>query len=398
MIIEIVSLALMIVSYLVFIVFKSDLVMSAAVAADYCGQVCARFSNAAEPEQNLCGPSGSQCTAGLCTNLYWANDEGGVRGLMNSEVEGDLTEAEMADPLTCFTAQQVLGLPPTIRGIRDVGNTCYLNTALQLLIHLRPVREILAATEGTSPFLDMFRGLMANVDSGNAALDVSSVGIRDALNANGFAGFERGVLGDSSEAIAAIINMIDTTEEPRFSSLFGIDYNVVRRCETCGVERSRVDGPSLLFEVRLNPADDSNDQVNLGDLLHQSLHQVEHIDAICPHEPCSGGSVVYRSETRVNATGEILMISLGRVRYDGSRINTPVTFPTTLEHALLSRNYRLVGVSNHVGPDARRGHYFANLMHEGTWFRIDNLAVTPLPFPGQSITSTEAALLIYERI
>lgn len=389
----------MIVSYIFLVIIKVDLLMSAAVAADLCGQVCSRFSHATDPEQNLCGPSGSQCASGLCTNLYWANDESGQRGLMNSEVEGDLTEAEMADPLTCFSAQQVLGIPPTIRGIRDVENTCYLNTALQLLIHLRPVREILAATEGSSPFLDMFRSLMANIDSGNAALDVTSIGIRDTLNANGFAGFGRGVLGDSSEAFAALINMIDTqfADTAPLSPLFGLNYNIVRRCESCAIERARVDGPEMLLQARLSPEENTH-AITLGQLLDQSIHQVELVESRCDEGECSGASAVFRTETRVNVTGDIFMISLGRVRPDGSRINTPVTFPTTLDHALLSRNYRLVGVANHAGRDARRGHYFANLMHEGTWYRIDNLAVTPLPFPGQSITSTEATLLIYERI
>ena len=393
----------MIVKYLVSIfllrteVSKSSVIAPSSTVTDYCGQVCLRFSNATDPAQNLCGPSGSQCTNGLCTNLFLVTDEGGERGLINSEVEADLTDAEMAEPLTCFQAQQVLGSPRTIRGILDVENTCYINTALQLLFHMGPFRSFLASAAPT-PFVQTVSRLMLDVDSGDEALEVSSLGIRDELQAHGYAGFETGALGDASEAITALINLLDAQEmgpSRTLASRFGIMNNVSMQCETCASERVRFHGPDLLLQARLVGQPSA---ISLAELLDESLHHVEQIDAHCDEGACVGLPRDLRTETRVVPFGDVLMISIGRVGNHGSRINTAVTFPTTLAHALLSHNYRLVGVANHNGRVAVGGHYYAELLHEGTWYRLDDLAVNPLPNPGATITSVDATLLIYERI
>ena len=375
-------------------------------STDYCPRVCDHYSVAFNPSLgfDLCGPSGSTCVSGVCTNLFWADlPDGPGRGLLNSEMETDLTAEEMSDPLTCAQAQNDLGIVP-IRGIRDTQNTCYLNTALQILFHVPSIREyILGFLPSGNPFLNDFATLMRGVDSGNPSLDLTSIRIRDALQASGYSGFAPGVLGDVSEAITALVDMLDTSINPggrlnitrSLVSHFAIINRVEQTCDSCGANSRRSEGPDMLLQARLVPGIDHN--VTLATLLNASLSQDEYVDMRC--SSCSNRILAHRV-TRTVPSGEILMIQIGRAAADGSRINTPIVYPTILIHPLLASQYRLVGVAHHEGPRANDGHYHAEVLHGNTrWFETDDLRIVPSSSNGgDERVSRSATMLVYERI
>ena len=377
---------------------------------DPCSEVCRLYSVAHNPAIgfDLCGPSGSRCVSGLCTHLYWADleDGSGGRGLLNSEMETDLTPEEMSDPLTCSGARELIGPPvQNIRGIRDSENTCYLNTALQLLFRTRAVGQFLSTSlpRGDLPphsqFLRHFLRLRDGVASGDASLDLTSIDVRNDLSSMGFSGFDRGVLGDASEAITGLVNLLDVSVQAvsganvtrSLASYFAVNSHMSRRCGDCGNEVARMLEPELMHTVRLVPGTAA---AHLGELLEHSIRQTENVQVRC--SSCQGQFSTMT--TRVVPSGEVFMILIGRSAMDGSRINTAVTIPSVLDYDFLPSQYRLIGIANHQGRTANDGHYYAELSHEGSWVRIDNMAVTEIPTPGSTIASTSATVLIYERI
>jgi len=78
---------------------------SSPLPVDYCTEVCRLYTRATYPSIgfDLCGPFGSSCVSGVCTNLYWIN-----QGLISSEIETDLTREEMSNPLRCDSAEHLV--------------------------------------------------------------------------------------------------------------------------------------------------------------------------------------------------------------------------------------------------------------------------------------------------
>ncbi len=90
----------------------SDSTPSSYIEWDYCPVVCETFSRSFNPtlESDLCGPGQSYCVSGFCTHLYLVPlDDGSSReGLINSEIESDLTDEETSNPLPCSRALEVV--------------------------------------------------------------------------------------------------------------------------------------------------------------------------------------------------------------------------------------------------------------------------------------------------
>jgi len=87
------------------------------IERDYCSVVCRRFSQSVDRtlESDLCGPAQSYCESGFCTHLYLVplDDGSGRQGLINSEIESDLTDEEMSNPLPCYRALEVVTVSTT---------------------------------------------------------------------------------------------------------------------------------------------------------------------------------------------------------------------------------------------------------------------------------------------
>jgi len=116
---------------IIFLISLCSIVVQSAWPQDPCWLVCDEFSAARNGTGfDLCGPSASRCdeTTYTCTFLYWSRAEDGQEGLINSEVEQDLTEEELANPLTCRDARQTVahrlgGQTPRQRRVIGVTTT-----------------------------------------------------------------------------------------------------------------------------------------------------------------------------------------------------------------------------------------------------------------------------------
>lgn len=107
---------------------------------------------------------------------------------------------------------------------------------------------------------------------------------------------------------------------------------------------------------------------------------------------------------RLGGASEILTIVLKRFEYGNPlKIATPVDIPMELDLATIPDstalgNYRLVGMVDHHGPSMHGGHYTALVRIGSQWFRGDDSSFSPVSLSPTTLRSSEAYVLIYERI
>ena len=431
--------------------------VKSAAPLDPCWLVCDEYSAVRNGMGfDLCGPSASRCdeSTNLCTFLYWSRTEDGAEGLINGEMEPDLTPEEMASPLTCPRAREMVAhrlqapspqerqrrvvsvSPPApavyypgVRGLRNIGNVCYFNTALQILTHMRPVRELLSnlqlvaeagaleiehgmpyAQQVNTQYLRTLVGLFAGMTDYEAGAQAQNPAtILQNLVALGYDRFAHiGEPGDMPEALGSLFEATRGALEslqgaPAVGQLdpirqiFSVDVLTRNTCGAChGGIGSAQQTNDLNINIHLQPYMQS---LSLMEGLHMYFGEGM-ADVVCPSCVLHGVS----SRQIVNAR-EIFVAQVLRVdQATGNRIDTPVTFPSGDElldltpfiqpgsASLANPLYRLVAISHHNG-----GHYYAELEHEGTWYRVDDGIVAPMAGPpaGPSVTAT---MFFYERV
>eukprot|EP00927_Polykrikos_kofoidii_P028230 TRINITY_DN24688_c0_g1_i2.p1 TRINITY_DN24688_c0_g1~~TRINITY_DN24688_c0_g1_i2.p1 ORF type:complete len:625 (+),score=83.91 TRINITY_DN24688_c0_g1_i2:114-1988(+) len=165
------------------------------------------------------------------------------------------------------------------------------------------------------------------------------------------------------------------------------------------------------------------DKVTLVDVLKQSAENPTAEGYVCPNPSCKrvGTSARKARLFRMPAT---LVLHVNRALVDGSRCDVALEFQQTLNlnsvgmvvhfGQPLDRNlepcettYTLFGAVFHKGPTARSGHYFAYVLFENNWVRIDDHRVvhplapakaTPMALEAsEPAEGARVALLFYKR-
>lgn len=135
-------------------------------------------------------------------------------------------------------------------------------------------------------------------------------------------------------------------------------------------------------------------------------------DVFCKTETMEGNNKWYHEKSKSFKKAEkkimfwktpnIMIICLKRFENMGHKNNTPVVYPVDkldLTHYCVGydRNksiYRLIAVGNHIGSE-QFGHYFANCRNQnGKWYKFDDENVTET----SEIVSPHAYLLFYQKI
>jgi len=143
----------------------------------------------------------------------------------------------------------------------------------------------------------------------------------------------------------------------------------------------------------------------LGELIRESAESPAPEGYRCPNRDCAriGSSSRTMQFLRLPVT---LVLHVNRARADGSRCEVPLNFGPILDLGKLGlvahfgqpldRNlevcstcYHLIGAVFHRGATERSGHYFAYVLVEGEWVRLDNESVTR---PSEEAEATPMAL------
>lgn len=266
----------------------------------------------------------------------------------------------------------------TVRGLYNLGNTCYMNSVLQMLVHTVPFKRY---------FLDAVRPHICNKD-GCIACELDGIfcsmfdgktsplapyRLLTALwkSSRDLAGY------DQQDAHELFVSLRDALHHDLGGTIFNCECIVHRlfagvlqsdvTCGTCGHVAETLD-PFLDISLDL-PA--NTNPVRLETCL-QSFTKTESLAAgsfLCAGCHTSGSEIEKRLSIRCHPT--ILVIHLKR--FDGAaKIDTPVIFPSQLYEE--GTAYQLYASISHVGT-LDSGHYTSYVSCRDEWFFVDDACV-----------------------
>ena len=400
----------------------SGFVLLAAALADECGRICERIPAA-------CSAKGSYCkNAYACMDLFWATDgsfcnlaqsgcsdarpvkcsEARDLGSSSASVSSSATTTRApAAPVTISTRPASLSVAVAeaavtsrpapvgpvsgIRGITNLGATCYLASVLQILFHARSVRALADAPPRgpvMTHFQELLRGMWAAGDE-----PLSPVALLDALRtANGGAGFVYNEADDASMSAHILMNHLAAASSA-FENVFTMRLNVERTCLGCGVGGQRVE----IRRSQIVSIPDPSRPAALLDMLR--VHFAGGVMAGFRCDICaSADDMLLMPE--VDRAPAVLVLTINRYSASAEKLTTSVEFPFEFNLADVARtaratvNYRLIGIVRH-----NNGHYTSDYLHpdSSNWIHTDDRHVHPIVGRPRN-SGPEPYVVIYEAI
>lgn len=318
---------------------------------------------------------------------------------------------------------------PIRRGIRDLGNTCYLNAVLQMLFHIPAVRDEVLRASASFPVAahNSAKKITPLLASGLGELFAEMAYSRDerGVDAERFASFlsiDKGIQQDAQEFFVLLINWLQREVGDAVRHVFEGTILHDRECSKCGRSCKRAEPFSFLsLPVR------QSIEESLEELLR--VHEVQGFKC----EECGAVTSAF-SRLHIRTLPDVLVVHFNRFSFSlqekrREKITRSVSFPIEwdltpykdrwrqVQKQTASNNsgvadsvvetrsngaqlYRLVGVVNHHGEAAVCGHYtyHGKMDGHGGWYQFDNAVVTRLQrFHGTRASSKEAYMLVYER-
>ena len=401
------------------------------VRADDCQKVCNEF---------IGGGKSSHCIKadGNCDQLRvrdnGAIQYGGTGGKpltcdMASEWIGHKSPAAAAASLSDFGAV----------GIHNIGNTCYMNSALQILGHLLPFADYFLKLQArmhsqyeTKPptedeknvmngFIRIFRNMYSAehvLDEGIlASLQRSLLALRPVEMADVFEEDEQADAPEALQAMVQILSGISKKYPPEnrlpLEHIFEFTQVETIRCEECDRVSEVPDTRTILNGIFTPEMRQGQDVVNLVDTIRANFREDRVQRDSCIEDQCAGHGFTRDAtkQTFINgASPDVLLVGLQRKVYHERRllrINNFVEIPRelVLERDLVgiaavgfTGTYRLVGIIDH-GGSADGGHYIAKFrnMLEGKWYEANDSRITRLA-EGPPELSQTAVLFVYQKL
>jgi len=318
----------------------------------------------------------------------------GEKVWLEADEEED-SEAEVEDEMVRHD-----GVPA---GLRNLGNTCYVNSFLQIWFHNSRFRQALYDWEpGEDPeeqdnesILDAElyepRSKVASLQALFAMMQFTKRKFVDPADFICKLGLNPSVQQDAQEFSKLFVSLLEDslahqkqgTVRTMIQKQFRGEYAYVTTCQACLKESVR---PSHFYELDLALAGNKTIADCLGDFL-----KVERMTGdekyFC--ENCCSKQEATRC-CKLRELPPVLNLQLNRFQFDmqlgrKKKLNSNIQFPEELDMSgyiatSSPAKYSLTGVLMHVGPDANHGHYIAHIqeMESGNWFKFSDECVGPL--------------------
>lgn len=310
-------------------------------------------------------------------------------------------------------------------GLRNLGNTCYLNAVLQALLALPPFVHALTAlvppapapaTAGvlTAPSVATALADLVRARTAAPALVQSPARVKAAVGRVG-AQFAGSAQQDAHELLVVLLDALNDELAPRVpagtptpvAATFRAELAVAVECTQCHAASRHAEHETCL-SLSLPAAAPLPDVAACV----AAFFRDEPLACTCAHCGCTAAV----KHTRLHHAPRVLVLHLKRFVHQRADVfaksSRPVAISPTLALARVldpdaahnshssstAATYRLVAAVHHRGPCATRGHYTAYVRSRrtGTWALCDDHRVVRVD--GHPSPSTDAYLLFYEAL
>ena len=288
-----------------------------------------------------------------------------------------------------------------VRGLVNLGSTCYLNSLFQVLMHTTCIRDTFLSLDTDRVAGDsVSHHLIGNLSSlvkeawtypGPAISPSQVFNTLHSINPVIFNQYEQQDGHEAFVAFRAALEEASTHTMLGMHDFFGLDLSRTISCTDGSGDRpptpAREDALLLsLFE--------KIDGVTIQELLQDYFAP----EAMGVLDACGGGHGVRRVE--IVKLPKVLVLAMHRNLGPGSpKITTSVEINDVLRGTLFpganpGSMYKLTGIMNHHGSDVKSGHYTASFQVDGLWYEADDSIVTRRGAVPKF--SKRATVLVYE--
>ena len=256
----------------------------------------------------------------------------------------------------------------SLKGLQNLGNTCFLNSSLQVLAACPSLRK----SRVMGPF---FEGMATGKQ-------MNPMGPRT-LVMRKFAEFRNSRQHDAHEWILRLLEVLEKVDED-IAKTFDGKFAVTVCFPSCGhINRHDEDFRTLSLDL---PAEGEG-LPEAFDAFSDSVTVQSTCDEICKEKEKKHAV----KAMRISELPMHLLIHWKRFERRGMKSNQRMPAPASF------RGYDLCGIVNHAGRSSRSGHYTACVKHGSQWFLANDSRVMAIE-ERHALKAAEAGyLLLYTR-
>ena len=299
---------------------------------------------------------------------------------------------ESAEEESSLQSQQIQEIENGPFGISNIGNSCYISSALQLMFSVEEICRSIQSQKNVSPLLKKLYDLYQTPDTVAAQKKAVKSFRREIFDLKDgcFSGFN-GRQQDAHELLQFLLGKLD--------------WNPMKMCELIVPKNDTQSGEEGIEEeeieegrVRETPTESTNhlsisldpDLSTFQDLINKYFEEEEIIADGIKVNPLEDGTEEWSTTPVIKQLPTYFIIQLNRFDNLLQKIAQEIDFSDGCVHIPFNNDaveYEIIGYIHHLGKTMRDGHYTADIKifseedHNGQWINCNDSTVKSIDLP-----------------